>query len=202
MIRINLLPHRDMRRTAKLRQFTGLLAFSALAAVALTTLIYLTLSARIDVQQQRNEFLKAQIAKLNKNISDIKELKQQTKDLLARKQVVESLQSNRSYDVHLLDQLVRLMPEGMYLNSIEQHDATIHLNGLAQSSARVSTLMRNLDSSQWLKNATLIEVKTATVQNIQANEFSLDVQMTSPEEAHTPSMAAQNTYAPRSGKAE
>ncbi len=200
MIRLNLLPHRDMRRAAQLRQFTVLLAASALTAIMLTIMIYLALATRIDVQQGRNEYLKMQIAKLDKDIGDIKELKQQTKELLARKQVVESLQSNRSDAVHLLDQLVRLMPEGVYLKSIDQHGATVHLSGYAQSSARVSTLMRNLDSSPWLKDATLIEVKAADVQNIQANEFSLDVQMVSPADEQ-PAAGHDKGNAAKTGKA-
>lgn len=183
MIRINLLPYREMRRAARLRQFSLLLGASALAAAGVVVLVYLALEAQIYNQNSRNEYLKSQITLLDKQISDIHELKTQTRDLLARKQVVETLQMNRSDDVHLLDQLVRLMPEGVYLKSIDQHGASVHLSGYAQSSARVSTLMRNLDSSPWLKNATLIEVKSASVQNIQANEFSLDVQMVSPDQS-------------------
>ena len=182
MIRINLLPYREMRRAARLRQFSVLLGASALAGIAVVMMVYLALEAQMYNQKSRNEYLKSQITILDKQIGDIHKLRQETRDLLARKQVVETLQMNRSDDVHLLDQLVRLMPEGVYLKSIDQHGSQVHLTGYAQSSARVSTLMRNLDSSPWLKNATLIEVKAVTVQNIQANEFSLDVQMVSPDQ--------------------
>ncbi len=175
MIRINLLPYREMRRAARFRQFAVMLGGVALIGIGIIILGYMTLEARIYAQQARDEYLKAQIAKLDKDIADIKDLKQQTKDLLARKQVVETLQSDRSDAVHLLDQLVRLLPEGVYLKSIDQNGDMVHLQGYAQSSARVSTLMRNLDSSPWLANATLIEVKAANIQGIQANEFSLDV---------------------------
>lgn len=181
MIRINLLPYRELRRVARLRHFSLMLGAAALFAVAIIVLGYVTLEARIYNQQMRNEYLKTQIAKLDKDIADIKKLKEQTQALLARKQVVETLQTNRSEAVHLLDQLVRRLPEGVYLKSIEQTGNTVHLQGYAQSSARVSTLMRNLNASPWLEGATLVEIKSATVQGLRANEFSLDVQLVSPD---------------------
>ncbi len=184
MIRINLLPYREMRRAARMRQFTVVLSGTAVIALGLIVLGYMALVTEISSQQARNQYLNTEIAKLDKDIADIKDLKQQTKDLLARKQVVESLQSDRSDAVHLLDQLVRLLPEGVFLKSIDQHGDLVHLQGFAQSSARVSTLMRNLDDSAWLSDATLIEVKAATVQGIQANEFTLDVHVR-PKQADT-----------------
>ncbi len=182
MIRINLLPYREMRRAARLRHFSILLGMVALLAVAIIVLGYITLEARIYSQRMRNEYLKTEIAKLDKDIADIKKLKEQTQALLARKQVVETLQTNRSQDVHLLDQLVRRLPEGVYLKSIEQNGNLVHLQGYAQSSARVSTLMRNLNASPWLEGATLVEIKSATVQGLRANEFSLDVQLVAPDQ--------------------
>lgn len=181
MIRINLLPYREMRRVARLRHFSILLGMVALLAVAIIVLGYITLETRIYSQRMRNEYLKTEIAKLDKDIADIKKLKEQTQALLARKQVVETLQTNRSQDVHLLDQLVRRLPEGVYLKSIEQNGNIVHLQGYAQSSARVSTLMRNLNASPWLEGATLVEIKSATVQGLRANEFSLDVQLVAPD---------------------
>ena len=182
MIRINLLPYREMRRAARLRHFSLLLGVVALFAVVVIVLGYLALEARIYNQRVRNDYLKAEIAKLDKDISEIKKLKEQTQALLARKQVVETLQTNRSEAVHLLDQLVRRLPEGVYLKSIVQVGNIVHLQGYAQSSSRVSTLMRNLDESPWLKGATLVEIKAATVQGLRANEFSLDVQLVSPDD--------------------
>lgn len=177
MIRLNLLPYRETRRVARLRQFAVLLGGVAVIGVLVVLLGFTVFDARLQMQNARNEYLKNEIAKLDKQISAIHELKKETQELLARKQVVESLQTNRSDAVHLLDQLVRLMPEGVFLKSIDQHGDVVHLQGYAQSSARVSSLMRNLDSSPWLSNATLIEVKAATIQGIQANEFSMDVHM-------------------------
>lgn len=180
MIRINLLPYREMQRAARLRHFSLMLGVVVAAGLAIVILGYLALEARITNQQARNEYLKTEIAKLDKDIADIKKLKEQTQALLARKQVVETLQTNRSESVHLLDQLVRQLPEGVYLKSIKQAGSSINLQGYAQSSARVSTLMRNLDASPWLDGATLVEIKAATVQGLRANEFSLNVQLVQP----------------------
>jgi type IV pilus assembly protein PilN len=181
MIRINLLPHREVKRAARQRQFNLLLGSVALLGIAIVILGYLTLDARQQTQVKRNEYLKVEIAKLDKDIVDIKKLKEQTRSLLARKQAVETLQTNRSNEVHLLDQLVRLLPEGLYLNSIKQTGNTINLQGYAQSSARVSTLMRNLESSPWLESPVLIEIHAATVQGLRANEFNLNVQQKQPQ---------------------
>lgn len=178
MIRINLLPHREVRRAARQQQFNLLLGATVLSGLAVVVLGYVTLDARQKTQLERNEFMKTQIAKLDKDIADIKKLKEQTQSLLSRKQVVETLQTNRSDEVHLLDQLVRVLPEGIYLSSIKQTGSSINLQGYAQSSARVSTLMRNLDGSPWLEAPALIEIKAATVQGLRANAFNLNVQQT------------------------
>ncbi|MEO6146943.1 MAG: PilN domain-containing protein [Sulfuriferula sp.] len=181
MIRINLLPHREVKRAARQRQFTLLLGSVALLSIAVVVLGYLALDARLNTQANRNAYLKTEIAKLDKDIAAIKGLKEQTRALLARKQAVETLQTNRSNEVHLLDQLVRLLPEGLYLKSIKQTGNTINLQGYAQSSARVSSLMRNLEASPWLESPTLVEIHAATVQGLRANEFNLNVQQKQPQ---------------------
>ncbi len=198
MIRINLLPHRELKRAAQLRQFTSMLIGSVIAGMVVTMLGYFTLVARIDLQERRNHYLDTEIQKLDSQIADIKKLKQQSKELIARKQVVETLQQDRADDVHLLDQLVRLMPEGVYLRQIDQRGNNIFLAGYAQSSARVSTLMRSLDGSPWLRNANLIEVKSVNMQGIQANEFSLNVQLV-PESEKTNTTGRGQPFPP--GKA-
>ncbi len=181
MIRINLLPYREMQRAARLRHFSELLGVAVVAALGVIVLGYLALDARINTQNQRNDYLKTEITKLDKDIAAIKELKQQTADLLSRKQVVESLQTNRASSVHLLDELARDLPEGIYLKAIKQTGNEINLQGFAQSSARVSTLMRNLDASPWLDSSRLVEIKSATVQGLRANEFSLMVNLVQPD---------------------
>ena len=175
MIRINLLPHRELARASRRRQFTVL--FGVAVAVGLVTVIlgHLVIAARQSNQDARNAFLTEEIAKLDTQIGEIKKIREQTQALLERKQVVETLQSNRTEVVHLFDQMIRVLPDGLYLKSFKQVGNTITISGYTQSSARVSTLMRNLDSSPWFESATLVEIKSATVNNLRANEFVLSV---------------------------
>jgi type IV pilus assembly protein PilN len=177
MIRINLLPHREMKRAARQRQFAVIAGITAAFGIAIALLIYTINIGRIDEQQNRNQFLAAEIKKLDTQIEEIKKLKEQTQDLLSRKQVVESLQTNRNEAVYLLDQLIRQLPDGTYLKGIKQTGDRVNITGYAQSNARVSTLMRNLASSPWLESPELVEIKAATVNNIRANEFSLNVKI-------------------------
>jgi type IV pilus assembly protein PilN len=178
MIRINLLPHRELARAARRRQFNALLGLAVAAGVVTVVLGHTALATRLSAQAARNAYLTQEIAKLDKEIGEIKEIRQQTQALLARKQVVETLQSNRAEVVHLFDQLIRLLPEGLYLKSVKQSGDTLTISGYTQSSARVSTLMRNLEDSPWFERPSLIEIKSATVNNLRANEFSLSVKQT------------------------
>jgi type IV pilus assembly protein PilN len=173
MIRINLLPHRELKRAARRRQFNYLLVVTFLAAVGVVVLGQTVISARKSTQEARNQFLEQEIAKLDMQISEIKKIREQTQSLLERKQVVETLQSDRTEVVHLFDELIRVLPEGLYLKSVKQAGNNLTLSGYTQSSARVSTLMRNIDASQWFEQPALIEIKAATVNNLRANEFNL-----------------------------
>ncbi|MBU0594476.1 MAG: PilN domain-containing protein [Gammaproteobacteria bacterium] len=182
-VRINLLPHREQKRVARQQQFIILaaltLGFGAVVAVAGHTFI----SAQISSQDGRNTFLKAEITKLDKEIEEIKVLKEKTTALLERKKVVEALQANRSQVVHLLDQLVRQLPDGVYLKAIEQKGNEVKLVGYAQSNARVASLMRNLDSSEWLEEALLIETKAVMLNNLRVSEFAMSIKLTQPKSA-------------------
>ena len=178
MIRINLLPHRELARAARRRQFTALLGIAVAAGVVAVLLGHSLIAARQSTQEARNTFLEQEIAKLDVQISEIKKIREQTQALLARKQVVETLQSNRTEVVHLFDQMIRLLPEGLYLKSFKQVGNVVTLSGYTQSSARVSTLMRSLDSSPWFDSTSLVEIKSATVNNQRANEFVLTVKQT------------------------
>lgn len=178
MIRINLLPHRELARAARRRQFTALLGIAVAAGVVAVLLGHSLIAARQSTQEARNIFLEQEIAKLDVQISEIKKIREQTQALLARKQVVETLQSNRTEVVHLFDQMIRLLPEGLYLKSFKQVGNVVTLSGYTQSSARVSTLMRSLDSSPWFDSTSLVEIKSATVNNQRANEFVLTVKQT------------------------
>ena len=173
MIRINLLPHREQKRAARKRQFAFLGGAVAVLGLLLVLLVHTVLSAQIENQEARNDFLNKEIKKLDDEIAEIKILKEQTQAMLGRKQVVETLQSNRSAVVYLLDQLVRQLPEGVYLKSIKQNGNDINLQGYAQSNARVATLMRNLDDSPWMAAPDLVEIHSVTVNNRRLSEFSL-----------------------------
>jgi len=175
MIRINLLPHRELKRAARRRQFNILLGFAVAAGGVAVILGHSLIAARQSAQDARNAFLEQEIAKLDGQIGEIRKIREQTQALLERKQVVETLQSNRTEVVHLFDQMIRLLPDGLYLRSFKQAGDIVTISGYTQSSARVSTLMRNLDSSPWFESANLVEIKAATVNNLRANEFVLSV---------------------------
>ena len=175
MIRINLLPHRELRRKARQEQFAVLAGITFFLGLLTVGMIHLMITGQIEHQESRNNYMTNQIAILDKQIDEIKKIRAQTQALLARKKVVETLQDNRSDVVHLLDQLARLLPDGIYLRSIKQTNQTINLTGYAQSNARVSTLMRKLESSPWLGLPSLIEIKASTVNNARLNAFSLNV---------------------------
>jgi len=178
MIRINLLPHRELARAARRRQFNVLLGIAVAAGVLTVVLGHSVIAARQSTQEARNAYLEQEIAKLDVQISEIKKIREQTQALLERKQVVETLQSNRTEVVHLFDQMIRLLPDGLYLRSFKQVGDVVTISGYTQSSARVSTLMRNLDSSPFFESSRLIEIKAATVNNLRANEFLLSVKQT------------------------
>jgi type IV pilus assembly protein PilN len=178
MIRINLLPHRELKRAARRRQFNLLFGIAVAAGVIAVVLGHSVIAARQSAQDARNAFLQQEIVKLDGQIGEIKKIREQTQALLERKQVVETLQSNRTEVVHLFDQMIRVLPDGLYLKAFKQAGDIITISGYTQSSARVSTLMRNLDDSPWFEAANLVEIKSATVNNLRANEFVLTVKQT------------------------
>lgn len=177
MIRINLLPHREQKRQARQRQFVSMAIGLAILGIAVVGLGHVVLTARIENQQSRNTLLKSEIAKLDEQIKEIDRLREQTQALLSRKQVVETLQANRTEAVHLLDQLVRQLPDGIYLKAVRQNDAKVTLVGYAQSNARVSTLMRNIEGSPWLTAPDLVEIKSVPLDKQRVNEFTLSLQI-------------------------
>ncbi len=172
-VRVNLLPHRDERRKRGRQHFAVLAGLTAVLGLVIVGVGYLYVAGLISTQQERNAFLKSEIAKLDKEIAEIKKLKDEIAALLARKQIIETLQADRAQTVHLLDQLVRQMPEGVYLRSVKQRGLSVTLQGYAQSNARVSTLMRNIESSPWLANPKLIEIKANNVNKKRLSEFNM-----------------------------
>lgn len=181
MMRVNLLPHREIRRKHQQQQFYAALGLVAIVGAVIGYGVYLLLDREYDNHVSGNKYLTEQIANVDKDIAEINRLKEQTAALLARKQVVETLQSNRSETVHLLDQLVRQLPDGMYLTSVRQQGARVAITGVTQSQARVSTLMRNLESSQKLGNPSLVEIKAIPQGATRANEFTMNVNIVRPK---------------------
>jgi len=183
IVRINLLPHREQRRQARQRQFVSLAVVLAALSLAIILLVHGVFSAQIENQKSRNALLKTEIAKLDEQIKEIDRLREQIQAVISRKQVVETLQANRSEAVHLLDQLVRQLPDGVYLRSIRQVGAKVTLNGYAQSNARVSTLMRNIEASPWVSEPNLVEIKlvpapgSPPAAGLKMSEFTLNLQV-------------------------
>ena len=178
--KINLLPHREERRKRARTHFFVLGGMTAALGIVLVAAVWFVYSQRITAQDDRNKFMKSEIAKLDKEIDEIKEVKEKIAALLARKQVIETLQADRVQTVYLLDELVRQMPEGVFLRSVKQKGAGIELIGYAQSNARVSNLMRNIESSPWLSNPNLIEIKAATLGKMRISEFNLKLALKRP----------------------
>jgi type IV pilus assembly protein PilN len=177
MMRINLLPHREAARKRQRNQFFGLLGLFAAGGLLGWGLVHLFIGEQISHQQSRNEFLKKENARLDKEIEEIKKLKEEIAALLARKQVIETLQADRSQSVQLLDELAKQTPDGVYLRAVKQEGLRVSLNGYAQSNARVSTLMRNIQSSDYIENPQLIEIKATSVNNKRLSDFNLNFQV-------------------------
>jgi len=191
MIRINLLPHRELKRKQQQQQFLVMLGGVAALGATLWFSGHYYMSGQLEQQQGRNAYLESEVATLNKQIEEIKKLKELTVALLQRKKVVESLQANRAETVYLLDQLVRQMPDGVYLKSIQQKGLLVNITGYTQSNARVSTFMRNLEASLYLERPRLIEIKAVTQRNTRLSEFILAVYLTrSKDEAAVRKLAA------------
>jgi len=175
MIRINLLPWREARRKAHNLQFFILMGMVAGLAASIVLLVHGYYATRIFAQTERNKFLKDENAKLDKENEEIKKLKEEIQALLSRKQVIETLQADRAQTVYLVEQLVRQTPDGVYLKLVRQSGNKVNLNGYAQSNARVSTLMRNLEASPYLESPDLVEIKSANVGNKRLSEFIMNV---------------------------
>jgi len=204
MIRINLLPHRELKRKQQQHEFFSMLGAVAGLGATIWFAGHYSLNNQLEEQRGRNGYLESEIVALDLQISEIKKLRELTAALLQRKKVVESLQANRLETVYLLDQLVRQLPDGIYLKGIQQKGNRINITGFAQSNSRVSTFMRNLESSPYLEKPSLIEIKAVTERNVRISEFSLAVLLTRTKDdaagkkpAATPVATATGAAAPR-----
>ena len=178
--RINLLPHREERRKRSRQHFYVLAGGVGIIGALVVAAMHGFYSSRIETQIERNRFLKSENSKLDKEIAEIQKLKDEIQALLARKQVIETLQTDRATTVYMLEQLVRQMPEGVYLKSVVQKGTRINLLGYAQSNARVSTLMRNIEASPWLGSPGLVEVRASTVDRRRVSEFNMNLSLKRP----------------------
>jgi type IV pilus assembly protein PilN len=177
MPRINLLPWREQERRERKMAFFVALGIAAGVAAVTAFAAYLLLGSMIDDQEARNDRLRGEIKVLDKQIEEINDLEAQKQKFISRMQIIEKLQRSRPEVVHLFDELVKAMPDGTYLTSVKQDGVKLKLEGVAQSSTRVSTLMRNIAASQWLRNPEL-EVVETTKDNV-GSRFVLDAQQVS-----------------------
>lgn len=168
MAKINLLPWREELRKEKQKEFAALVGFIAIVAVGILVIVHIYFSQLVEYHKSRNQYLTDEIAKLDKKIEEIQQLESEKDRLLARMRAIEQLQGNRPLIVHVFDEIVRTLPEGVSLVSLTQKGTSITINGVAQSNARVSNFMRNLDSSEWLKSPKLdvIQAKDESGQRI------------------------------------
>lgn len=189
MPHINLLPWRDELRQQRNKEFGFTAAIGVVVMAAVVAVVHLHFKSRIMHQNDRNGFLEANIAILDKRIKEIQQLDDEKERLLARMQIIQRLQSSRPEVVHLFDELVQTLPEGVYFTRIQQKGRVLNIHGVAQSNARVSSLMRQLDSSDWLENPTLLQI-TARVseagnkqQGVRMSNFQLNVSQEDPATA-------------------
>lgn len=160
MVKINLLPHREAKRKQKRQAFYAMLFGAVVCGVAILAVGGGVIEHQIAYQNQRNAFIQAENAKLDKDIREVAALKQEIEGLKARQKAVEDLQSDRNQPVHLMDELVKQVPEGIYLKSFRQSEQRVSMNGLAESNERVSEFLRNLsNNSSWLHRPELVEIR-------------------------------------------
>jgi type IV pilus assembly protein PilN len=195
MIRINLLPHRELKRQARRRVFMILCVISALVGGAIVLAGGVFINQEIDSQKSSNNFIKKENDKLDAEIKEIAKLRDEIEGLKARQKAVEDLQGDRNLPVHVLDELVKNTPEGIYLRSLKQQGGRVTLNGLAANNAKVADYVRNLgNNSPWLSNPELVEIKAVVIGQGAAakrlNDFTMAVSIRRPKEPEAAAPAA------------
>ncbi len=184
MARINLLNWREEKRKQIEQQFYALLIAAAIFGAGVVFAGQMQLDAMIDHQSSRNNYIKSEIKKVEKAIAEIKALEKKKADLLSRMNVIQELQGNRSENVHMLDDLVKVLPEGVHLTKFDQKKKALSFVGIAQSNARVSAYMRNIERSEWLKNPNLKVIETKKLKNSSEgySEFTLSSEQATPDD--------------------
>ena len=197
---INLLPWREERRKVRQQTFQMRMVLAAIVGIVVLVLWWLGLSNAISNQNERNAYLNDQIKQIDKQIADIKTLQQEKAQMLARMNIIEQLQASRMASVHLFDQLVKTLPAGIYLTQVSQNGSQLTIQGVAESSARVSTYMRNIDASPWMSdpNLQVVQKDTRIDFGVRAQQFTVtakaldSAKKTAPQE---PAAAATKTAA-------
>ena len=192
MARINLLPWRDELRKEQTRQFVSLLAISAVLTAAIFLLIHVNIAKMIDNQNVRNNMLTSEITKLEEQLKQIAELESTKTQLLSRMKIIQSLQQKRPQVVHVFDEIVRTLPEGIYLTMLKQTGDNFEFTGISESNGRVSAYMRNIEASEWMKNPRL-KVIEAKRKDGRGSEFILELVQTSPHEEADAKKAAEES---------
>lgn len=185
MARINLLPWREEQRNQRKKEYLTIVGICAGIAILVWGAVHWHFNERIEYQDSRNQFLQAEIAKLDVKIKEIKELEKEKDRLLARMKAIETLQTSRPIIVHIFDELVDSLPEGVYLKEVAQKGQQIVIKGVAQSNARVSNFMRNVETSDWLKNPSLDVIQTSTEDGRRIANFTLKFMQSSPQTEST-----------------
>jgi type IV pilus assembly protein PilN len=197
VILINLLPHREERRKRRKAAFFAGLGVSVVVGLAVVGIWYAVLDQLTSTQRARNDFLTAEIKRLEKEIKDIASLRAEIASLRARQKAVEDLQTDRNIPVYLLNELVKQTPEGVYLTSVRQNAQVVSLTGIAQTNERVSELLRNtLYNSQWLEKPELVEIKATNAAQRRLFDFSMRVTLKRPQAAAAPGAASAPASAP------
>jgi type IV pilus assembly protein PilN len=180
MTAINLLPWREMRRKEHQRQFFSVSAGAAILMAMIVFYIHIHIGGLIGAQNDRNTFLKDEISKVEKMIAEIRTLQSEKQALLARMNIIQQLQTRRPEIVHIFDEIVRAVPGGIYLTSIKQQGTSFTIEGVAQSNARVSSFMRNLDTSDWFANPRLEVIEANDKDKVRTSRFKLLVSQVNP----------------------
>ena len=197
MPRINLLPWREEQRRERKLAFLVALGGGTIAAAVVGFAAYLLMGSMVDAQQQRNTMLRAEIKRLDKQIEEINDLESAKQKFIARMEIIEKLQRSRPQIVHLFDEIVHTLPDGVYLTGVQQTDKRLKFEGVAQSSTRVSTFMRNIDGSEWLKNPEL-EVVQSGGKQMAGSSFTLFAdEVTTGGPDNTPAKPARKVIASR-----
>lgn len=176
MTKINLLDWRAARRERRRQEFVTRFGLGVIAALSILALSWMSMNNAIAGQQQRNEYLKQQIAEIDQKIKEIEELEKVKENLLARMRVIERLQSSRSATVHFFDELVNTLPDGIMLTLIKQTGDSVQIEGIAESNGRISTYIKNLEASPWFNSPRLVVIKTSEKNKQREGAFTLQVQ--------------------------